>query len=202
MGSMIQQTALSLGVAWGSGINLYATMFVIGFLGQLGRLELPPGAEILQNPITLGIVGVMFVIEFFADKIPGFDSLWDFIHTFIRIPVGTFMATQLFEPTHWLSLFGSALFAGAVTSTSHVTKSGTRAVINTSPEPVTNWTASIAEDVAVVGGLWTALHYPIVFVILLVVFLVFAVWLLPKIYRGIRHVFKFFIPRNRSNHSL
>ncbi|WP_457672947.1 DUF4126 domain-containing protein [Thiolapillus sp.] len=181
----IQSIALMLGAGWASGINLYAAMLVLGWMGMSGQVDLPPGLEILSNPMVMGAAGLMFVVEFFADKIPGLDSLWDGLHTFIRIPAGALMAAGAAQGLD----MGSAgelvglILGGGLATTSHVSKASTRALINTSPEPVTNWTASVTEDVAVVGGLWTALNHPWLFVLLLTLFILLAAWLLPKIWR-------------------
>ena len=177
--------ALMLGAGWASGINLYAAMLVLGWMNMSGQVDLPPGLEGLSNPMVMGAAGLMFVVEFFADKIPGLDSLWDGLHTFIRIPAGALMAAgaaQGLDMGATGELLGLIL-GGSLATTSHVSKASTRALINTSPEPVTNWTASVTEDLAVVGGLWTALNHPWLFVLLLILFILLTVWLLPKIWR-------------------
>lgn len=184
----IQLISLMLGAAWASGINLYAAVLVLGWLGTTGQVSLPPDLLVLTSPWVMGTAGVMYVIEFFADKAPGVDTGWDLLHTFIRIPAGALLAAGAAQglgvgPAAELM---ALLVGGGVAGASHVTKAGTRAVINTSPEPVTNWTASIAEDLAVVGGLWTALHLPWLFLILLAVFLVAVAWLLPRLWRALR----------------
>jgi hypothetical protein len=186
----IQAIALMLGAAWASGINLYAAVLVLGVLGNAGYADLPPALQVLQDPLVIGVAGIMYFIEFFADKTPGVDSGWDAIHTFIRIPAGAVMAAgaaQGLEVNQALEL-AAALIGGGIAATSHFTKAGSRLMINTSPEPVTNWAASIMEDVAVVGGLWAALNYPVVFIVLFVLFIVLAAWLLPKIWRALKRV--------------
>ena len=186
----IQAISLALGVAWASGINLYAAVLVLGVLGNTGYATLPPALEILQDPLVLGVAGVMYFLEFFADKTPGVDSGWDAIHTFIRIPAGAIMAAGVAEglEVNQAVEFAATLLGGTVAATSHFTKAGSRILINTSPEPVTNWTASIAEDMAVIAGLWAALTYPWLFVALMVAFLLLAAWLLPRIWRAIKAV--------------
>jgi len=174
-----------LGVGWASGLNLYAAMLVLGWMGASGQIDLPQSLEILSNPIVMGAAGLMFVVEFFADKFPGLDSLWDVLHTFIRIPGGALMAAgaaQGLDMGTAGELMGLILGGGLATA-SHVSKASTRALINTSPEPVSNWTASVAEDAAVVGGLWTAFNYPWLFVVLLIILMLLTAWLLPKIWR-------------------
>lgn len=184
----IQAISLALGAAWASGINLYAAVLVLGILANTGHAALPPALEVLQDPLVLGIAGIMYFLEFFADKTPGVDSGWDAIQTFIRIPAGAIMAASVAEglEVNQAVEFAATLLGGSVAAVSHFTKAGTRVLINTSPEPVSNWTASVTEDVAVVGGLWAALNYPWVFVALLAAFLLLAIWLLPKIWRAIK----------------
>jgi len=188
--SSLANLGVLLGGAWASGINLYAAVLVLGILGNTGYATLPPALEILQDPLVLGVAGVMYFLEFFADKTPGVDSGWDAIHTFIRIPAGAIMAAGVAEglEVNQAVEFAATLLGGTVAATSHFTKAGSRILINTSPEPVTNWTASIAEDMAVIAGLWAALTYPWLFVALMVAFLVLAAWLLPRIWRAIKAV--------------
>lgn len=184
----IQSIALMLGAGWASGINLYAAMLTLGWLGASGQVDLPPGLEVLSNPMVMGAAGLMFAVEFFADKVPGLDSLWDALHTFIRIPAGALMAAGAAQG---LDLGGAGelvglILGGGLAATSHVTKASTRALINTSPEPASNWTASLTEDAAVVGGLWTALNHPWLFLLLLLLFIAAAVWAVPRIWRLLR----------------
>ena len=188
----IQIISLTLGAAWASGINLYAAILVLGYLGMTGDLFLPPELQILTNPLVLGAAALMYAIEFFADKIPGVDSGWDLIHTFIRIPAGAVLAAGMAQGLDISQgvEFAALLVGGGVAATSHTAKSGTRMLINTSPEPVSNWTASIAEDIAVVAGLWASLQYPWVFVIALVLFILLVAWLLPKIWRALKAAFR------------
>jgi len=181
--------ATALGAAWASGINLYATILMLGLMGTTGSIDLPPELEILENPGVLVAAGLMYGVEFFADKIPGVDTVWDAIHSFIRIPAGALMAGAAFaQITPEAELIGLIL-GGGLSAVSHFAKAGSRVLINTSPEPVTNWTASIGEDIVVVTGLWTALNYPVLFIVLLVVFVALMIWLMPKLWRGIRAVF-------------
>ena len=184
----VEAISLMLGAAWASGINLYAAILVLGWLGSSGQVDLPAEMQLVSHPMVMGAAGVMFVIEFFTDKTPGLDSLWDGLHTFIRIPAGAMMAASVAPE---LNMGAAAemvglLLGGSLAAASHLTKAGTRAVINTSPEPVTNWTASVTEDLAVVAGLWTALNHPWVFLVLLLVFVLLAIWLLPKIWRALK----------------
>jgi len=188
--SIIETISMTMGTAWASGINLYATMLGLGLAGATGNLDLPPGLEILENPLVLGAAGVMYFVEFFADKIPGVDSSWDALHTFVRIPAGALMAAgAVGDATPALELT-AGLLGGGMAATSHAAKSGTRLAINTSPEPFSNWGASVTEDVAVFTGLWAALNYPWAFVCFLVLFLGLAIWLLPKIWRAVKTLFR------------
>ncbi|OOZ42877.1 DUF4126 domain-containing protein [Solemya elarraichensis gill symbiont] len=186
----IDAIALMLGAAWASGINLYAAVLVLGYMGATGYTTLPPALEVLQDPLVMGIAALMYFVEFVADKTPGVDSGWDAIHTFIRIPAGAMIAAGAAGglDMNQAAEFGALLLGGSVAATSHFTKAGSRLVINTSPEPVTNWTASVAEDLAVVGGLWTALNYPLLFIAALILFMLLAIWLLPKIWRAIKRI--------------
>jgi hypothetical protein len=187
----IDTLALTLGAGWAAGINLYAAVFMLGYLGATGHMVLPPGLEVLSDPLVMGIAGFMYFIEFFVDKTPGVDTGWDAIHTFIRIPAGAILAAGAasgFEVNAAAEL-AAALAGGTLAAGSHLTKAGSRVLINTSPEPVSNWTASILEDVAVIGGLWTALNYPVVFIVLLVLFVILVIWLLPRIWRAMKWVF-------------
>jgi len=187
--NLTQTLALSLGAGWASGINLYATILVLGFLGATGRMVLPEGMEVLADPLVMFAAGFMYLVEFFTDKVPGVDTAWDTLHTFIRIPAGAILAASAVGDVGPGAELAAAILGGGMAAASHATKAGTRVLINTSPEPFTNWTASIAEDFAVVGGLLVALNNPVVFLVLLAVFLLLLVWLLPKLWRGIKRVF-------------
>lgn len=181
--------ALAAGAAWASGINLYAAMLVFGLLGSSGSLTLPADLEILTHPLVMTAAGFMYCVEFFADKTPGVDTGWDLLHTFIRIPAGAALAAAALGDLDPAVQAAAFIVGGGLAATSHAAKTGSRAIINTSPEPVSNWTASVGEDVLVVAGLWTALHHPVVFLLLLGVFIALLVWLLPKLYRALRAVF-------------
>lgn len=183
--------ALTLGASWASGINLYAAIAMLGVSGQMGGLDLPPDLEILQNPLVIGAAGLMYAVEFVTDKIPGVDTAWDGIHTFIRIPAGALLAAGAMGEMGTAMELAAAIMGGSLATATHATKAGSRAVINTSPEPFSNWAASIGEDVAVFGGLWMALNNPVVFLILLVLFILFMIWLLPKIWSAVKGIFRF-----------
>ena len=187
---IIQTIALTMGVAWASGINLYAAILVLGTLGITGNITLPPDLVILTDPLILIAAGIMYGIEFFADKIPGVDNGWDTVHTFIRIPIGALLAAAAVGEVNPSIAIAAALLGGGMAASTHAAKAGTRVLINASPEPITNWFTSIGEDVVVIAGLWTALHYPVFFVIFLLVFIVLLIWLLPKIWRGVIKMLK------------
>ncbi len=183
--------ALSMGTAWASGINLYATVFMLGYLNLTGDIMLPPHLQVLSNPLVLAAAALMYCVEFFADKIPGVDTGWDTIHTFIRIPAGAVLAAQAVGDISPAAELAAALLGGALAATTHATKAGSRILINASPEPFTNWGASLSEDLLVIGGLWTALHYPLLFLAALMVFILLMVWALPRLWRAIGHVLSF-----------
>jgi Domain of unknown function (DUF4126) len=183
-----QTIALSMGVAWASGINLYAAIVMLGYLGSTGNIDLPPELQILTNPAIMLAAGVLYCIEFFADKVPGIDTGWDLIQTFVRIPAGAVLAAGAIGDVGTGSQLAAALTGGTLATGSHFVKAGGRVIINTSPEPFTNWFASVGEDIAVIAGLWTALHHPLLFLLLLGLFIMFMLWLLPRIWRGIRKV--------------
>ncbi len=189
MEDITQTLALTLGAGWASGINLYAAVLVLGFLGATGRVDLPDGLQVLTDPLVMLAAGVMYVVEFFADKVPGFDTLWDTLQTFIRIPAGALLAANAVGDVGMGAELAAGLLGGGMAAASHAAKAGTRVMINTSPEPFTNWTASILEDVGVVAGLWTALNHPVIFLVALVLFILLLVWLLPKVWRGVKKVF-------------
>jgi hypothetical protein len=181
--------ALTLGASWASGINLYAAILVLGLLGATGSMALPAGLEILSDPFVLAAAGMMYCIEFFADKVPGVDTGWDTLHTFIRIPAGALLAAGAIGDVGLGAELAAGLVGGGVAAASHAMKAGTRVLINTSPEPFSNWTASIAEDLGVLGGLLLALNNPWVFLVALALFFALLVWLLPRLWRGIQRVF-------------
>ena len=151
--------AIGVVLAWLAGIRVYLTVFGVGLAGAMGWLELPTALQVTQSPWVIGVSGALAAAEFFADKIPGVDSGWDLLHTLLRIPAGAFLAAATLSPDGHLGAGALAVGAGAAL-TSHALKAGSRALLNTSPEPVTNWTASVAEDVATVGGLALVFAHP------------------------------------------
>ncbi|WP_428635145.1 DUF4126 domain-containing protein, partial [Sedimenticola sp.] len=184
----IELISLTLGAAWASGINLYAAVLVLGYLGMTGDVTLPPGLELLSDPMVMAAAGFMYMVEFFADKTPGVDTGWDVLHTFIRIPAGAVLAAGMAQglEVSQATEFAALLIGGGLAATTHLTKTGTRVLINTSPEPFSNWTASITEDLVVIGGLWVSLQHPWLFILALIVFILLVIWLLPKIWRALK----------------
>ncbi|MCP4400240.1 MAG: DUF4126 domain-containing protein [bacterium] len=187
---IIETLSLTMGAAWASGINLYATIAMLGVLGLTETITLPAGLEILMNPAVIGAAAIMYVVEFFADKIPAVDTTWDAVHTFIRIPLGALLAAGAVGSVNPAITVAALLLGGGLAASTHAAKAGTRVLINTSPEPFTNMAASVSEDVVVVAGLWTALNFPVIFIVLLVVFFVLLIWLMPKIWRGVQKIFR------------
>jgi len=186
---IVNVIAMAMGVAWASGINLYATLLTLGVLGITGHMTLPPDLQILSDPLVIAAAALMFMVEFVADKMPGVDTGWDGIHTFIRIPAGALLAAGAIGQVDPALSLAAAIVGGAIAAGSHVTKAGTRVLVNASPEPFSNWVLSIGEDLLVVGGLWTALQHPWLFLGMLALFVLLMIWLLPKLWRGIKKVF-------------
>ena len=177
--------ALAAGLGWASGLRLYTTLFVVGVAGRMGWIMLPEGLRLLEHPWVLGAAGVMLFVEFFADKIPLLDSIWDTVHTFIRIPAGAALAAMVFggQGVEWQTAV--ALLGGTLAAGTHLTKAGTRAIINASPEPFSNVAASFSEDIVVLGGLWLMFAHPWLMLALLLLLVMATAWLLPKLWRGI-----------------
>lgn len=185
---MLETAALAAGMSWASGFRLYLAVFTAGMLGRLGWLQLPPGLAVLQEWWVIGIAAALAVAEFVADKVPGFDSFWDGIQTFIRIPAGAILAAAAFgqlDP-EWMVVAG--MIGGTLAGTAHVTKTGARALINVSPEPFSNWMASFTEDLTATGSLLLAFFLPVVFFVVLALCLLAAIWLLPRMWRGLRRL--------------
>lgn len=186
--ALLATLALTMGASWASGINLYAALLVLGIGGATGNIALPPDLAVLSDPMVIGAAGLMYFVNFFVDKTPGVDTAWDSLHTFIRIPAGAMLAAGAVGDVTPALEITAGILGGTLSAASHVTKAGTRALINTSPEPFSNWTASVAEDLLVLAGLWTALNHPLVFLGLLLAFILLVIWLLPKIWRALKAV--------------
>lgn len=182
--------SLALGTAWTSGINLYATVTVLGLLQRFGGVKLPGGLEALDNWWIIGVAGGLYIVEFFADKIPYVDSVWDVIHTFIRVPAGAIVAYAAVSDMSPTITIPAALIGGGLALSSHGTKATARIGANLSPEPVSNSILSLAEDAIAITGTFLAVFAPVVIAIVLVVFLIFFFWFFPKIFRSIRRLFR------------
>jgi Domain of unknown function (DUF4126) len=181
--------SLALGTAWTSGINLYATVTVLGLLQKFAFTKLPGGLEVLDNWWIIGIAGGLYAIEFFADKIPYVDSIWDVIHTFIRVPAGALVAYAATNETDTSVQAIATLLGGGLALSSHGTKAALRAGANLSPEPVSNWVLSIVEDIIAFGGTLLAVFAPVLIAIVLLIFGVFFIWFFPKVIRAVRKLF-------------
>jgi len=189
MNEWLATLSLALGTAWTSGINLYATVSVLGLLQKFGATKLPGGLDVLDNWWIIGVGAFLYLVEFFADKIPYVDSVWDVVHTFIRVPAGAIVAyaatNQMDSSVHIVA----ALLGGGLAFSSHGTKAAVRAGANLSPEPVSNWVLSIVEDIVAFVGALLAVFAPVLIAIVLIIFLIFFVWFAPKVFRAVRRIF-------------
>jgi hypothetical protein len=183
-----QLIALAATLGWASGLRLYAVLFIVGGLGYLGWVDLPGGLKVLAHPYVLFASGFMCFVEFFADKIPAVDSIWDVVHTVIRIPAGAALAASVFGDSPSATMLAAAIIGGSLAAGSHFAKAGSRALINTSPEPFSNWAASFGEDLLVGTLVWLAFAHPIAALIVVACLVAFAVWLIPKLWRAIRAI--------------
>ena len=179
----IEALSLAMGTAWTSGINLYATVAALGIANRMEMIHLPQNLEVLSHPVVIAIACVMYLIEFFADKVPYVDSGWDALHTFIRVPAGAILAAQSLGDMNPALELMALLAGGSVALVAHGTKATARLAINASPEPFSNWFASVGEDVTVFGSIWLMFNHPIIMLVLVLTFLALVVWLVPKIYR-------------------
>jgi Domain of unknown function (DUF4126) len=186
--SYLPDIAIAAALAWGSGLRAYAVIFAVGLAGAAGWFELPEHLRLLQHPLVLGASGLMTAVEFFADKLPWVDSVWDAVHSFIRIPAGAALAAAVFGDSGAAVALAAAILGGTLAAGVHLAKAGSRAAINTSPEPFSNWSASLAEDAIVPVGLWLAVVHPLLFFVLLALFLIGAALLLRVIWRGLRRL--------------
>src|SRR3712207_5202464 len=186
--NLIQILGLALGSAWTSGINLYATVAVLGLLQHYKLANLPGGLHVLDNWLVIGLALALYAVEFFADKVPYVDTIWDAVHTFIRVPAGAalaFAATSDVSPTVQVV---ALLLGGGLALSTHGTKATVRAAANVSPEPVTNWALSVVEDVIAVGAVVLAVLHPLVILIVVALFLLVFAWLVPKVFRRLRRM--------------
>jgi hypothetical protein len=185
-----QLVALAGALGWASGIRLYAVLFVVGGLGYLKWIPLPGGLSLLAHPYVLVASSAMFAVEFVADKVPVFDSFWDTLQTFVRIPAGAALAASVFGDASGATALAAAILGGTLAAGSHLAKSGSRMAINTSPEPFSNWAASFGEDVAVGVVLWLAWEHPAVALAVLGLLVLFMLWLIPKVWRFLARLFR------------
>ena len=161
--------AIAAALGWASGLRLYAVVFLTGLAGQLGWVELPSGLRVLEHPAMLSASGFMLFVEFFADKLPGVDTLWDLVHTVVRIPAGAALAAGVFGADQATLAMVAAVLGGTLAATSHVAKATTRAAVNTSPEPFSNVGLSLVGDGMVPLALWLSWEHPVWFFALLAV---------------------------------
>lgn len=181
----LAEVAIATALAWGAGLRAYAVIFAVGLAGYLGWIPLPGHLDVLQHPLVLGASGFMTLVEFAADKLPWLDSLWDAIHSFIRVPAGAALAALVFADAGAAVTVAAGLLGGGLAGAMHAAKAGTRAAINVSPEPFSNWTASLSEDALVPFGLWLAFVHPIAFFVLLAVLIVAAILLARFLWKGL-----------------
>jgi len=184
--ALIAQAALAAAVAWGAGLRLYAVVLILGLAGRFGGFVLPDSLEALSHPLVIGISGLLALIEFVGDKIPWLDSVSDSVHTFIRIPAGAALAAAFFGDSSGAIQTAAALMGGTFAAGSHVAKAGSRALINTSPEPFSNVAASFGEEALLGGGLWLAFTHPLVFLLALALFMLATLWMLRRLWRWLR----------------
>lgn len=187
---MVEAISLGAGLAWASGLRLYLTVLIAGVFARAGFIHLPDTLAVLTSPWVIGSAAVLAVAEFLADKVPAFDSLWDAVHTFIRIPAGAVLAAASLGRADPALLVVAGLAGGTLAGSAHIAKAGTRALINLSPEPISNWIASTTEDGLTVGGLVLAFFVPLLFLALMIGFLAFSAWALPRLWRGVSGGFR------------
>jgi hypothetical protein len=183
----IEIISLVTAIAWASGINLYATIIILGAVGHYDYVVLPSQLDILAEPMVISAAGFMYFTEFVVDKIPGLDSIWDALHTFIRIPAGAILSMSALGGADPVLEMMALLLGGALAAGSHTTKSASRLLIQSSPEPVSNWTASVSEDLIVIAGFWTALNHPWIFIIAIILFICLFIWLFPRLIQVLKH---------------
>ena len=186
--------ALAAALGWASGLRLYAVVFITGTIGWLGWVNLPAGLSLLQHPVVLGASFLMFTLEFVADKIPGLDTLWDAVHTFIRIPAGAALAAAVLGGDSATWTLVAALAGGTLAATAHTAKATTRAAVNTSPEPFSNLGLSLLGDVSVPAMLWLAWEQPLWFFVALAVVVVLSIVLIVVLFKFLRALWRRFVP--------
>ncbi len=190
MNDTIAALGLALGAAFTAGLNLYATVAALGLAAQAGAIQLPPDLQVLAHPGVIAVALALYVVEFFADKVPYVDSAWDAAHTFIRVPAGAILAARALGPVSPPLEFAAVLAGGSVALAAHATKATTRLALNASPEPFSNWIASVAEDVAALVGVWLVFSHPLLMLGFLAAFVIVVAWMAPKVWRGLRSLFR------------
>jgi hypothetical protein len=185
---IVSTVALVAGLGWASGMRLYAVLFFLGVIHHVGAATLPASLDVLGHPVVMAVSGALFAIEFFVDKIPGFDTLWDAVHTFVRVPAGGLLAAYAVSADDPGLALAAGLLGGTVAAGAHLAKAGGRAAINASPEPFSNWAASLTEDFSALAIVWLALKHPLILLAALALFIAAVLWLLPKLWRGIKRV--------------
>ncbi|HVF64757.1 MAG TPA: DUF4126 domain-containing protein [Casimicrobiaceae bacterium] len=197
-----QLVALAGTLGWASGVRLYAVLFIVGGLGALGWIPLPGKLDLLAHPYVLAASGFMFFTEFLADKIPGVDSVWDTLQTFVRIPAGAALAASVFGDAPGAWTLAAAIIGGTLAAGSHFAKSGSRMAINTSPEPFSNWAASFGEELLVGLMLWLAWEHPFVAIVVLLLLVVLTIFLIRKAWQFLSRLFarlrETFVPAHAS----
>jgi hypothetical protein len=186
--NIIQILSLALGAAWTSGINLYATVAVLGLLQHYKLAQLPGALHLLDNWIIIGVALFLYIVEFVADKIPYVDTVWDAVHTFIRVPAGAVLAAAATSEINPEVQVVALLLGGGLALSTHGTKATARATANLSPEPVTNWALSLIEDVIAIAAAIVAVLYPFVILGVLIIFLIIFAWIMPKVVRRLRRM--------------
>jgi len=184
----LAELAIAAALAWGAGLRAYAVIFAVGMAGALGWVDLPGHLEVLQHPVVIAASGLMTLVEFGADKIPWLDSIWDAVHSFVRIPAGAALAAMAFGDSSNAVMVAAGILGGSLAAAMYTAKAGARAAINMSPEPFSNWGASLTEDALVPLGLWLAIAHPIAFFLLLAACLAAAVVLTRLLWRGLRRL--------------
>jgi Domain of unknown function (DUF4126) len=186
--NLLSILGLAFGAAWSSGINLYATVAALGLMQHYQWAQLPGGLHVLDNWIIIGVALFMYAVEFIADKIPLVDTLWDAVHTFIRVPAGAIVAGAATSDLNPTVQVVALLLGGGLALSTHGTKATARAAVNTSPEPFSNWTLSFLEDGVTIGAAALAVSHPVVMLLVILVFLLLLVWILPKVLRRLRRM--------------
>jgi hypothetical protein len=186
--NIIQVLGLAMGAAWTAGINLYATVAVLGLLAHYKLAFLPGGLHVLDNWIIIGVALFLYAVEFVADKVPYVDTVWDAVHTFIRVPAGAVLAAAATADINTEVQIIAFLVGGGLALSTHGTKASVRAGANLSPEPFSNWVLSLVEDVIAIAAAIVAMLNPVVILVVIAIFLLIFAWILPKVVRRLRRM--------------